>query len=214
MELDELRARWQQALPPPGAPTLSETALRELISRRSGSPIARLERSVWLESGLTVLFMLIGLAVLLLTKDSYVRIMLSWLLLLCLLLLPYYTRQMQIIRRLRDTANSVSQNVRRQIENIRALMQLYYLLSMWSWPVPFGIGLYFMIGSIMRQPSGPKLWASLGILGAVHAVIGVAMYFVMRWVTSRWLQKLYGQHLDRLEQSLAELDESAPSVSR
>lgn len=214
MELDELRARWQQALPLPDPPSdLNEAALGQLVVRRPGSPVARLERSARLESGLTVLFILASIAVLLLAQDNYVRTMQSWMLLICLLMLPYYVRQIQLIKRLRDVTSSVSQNTRQQVASIRSLMQLYYLASMWSVPVPFGIGLYFIGGGIMRQPSGPKIWLALSFLVAVHLLVGIPTYFVMRWATRQYLQKRYGQYLDRLEQSLAELEEPVPNFS-
>ncbi len=70
-----------------------------------------MERNLWLGTGFTGLCMVAAVAVLLLVPDGQLRSRVLWMLLLCLLSLPYYARKSQIIKRLRDASGSVVERV-------------------------------------------------------------------------------------------------------
>ena len=209
MELDELRQRWQQAAEPDAPSDTTEAALRQLLSRRSGSPAARLERNLWLEVVCTGLFAVAGAGALLAATDAYTRVMLVWLLLICGFSVPYYVRKLRIIRQLREVNGSVREHTRRVVRGIRALMRIYYLLCLWALPLTLGIGLFFTASKIMADWPATKIWLGLSVLVVSYLLIGGLTYFAMRWFARWWLQRLYGQHIDQLKASLAELEEPA-----
>lgn len=214
MELDELRARWQQALPPPDPPSdLNEAALRQLLTGRPGSPVARLERNAQLEFAFTGLASALSVAGLLLTSTNQVRARLLLLLLVCLVMLPYYVRKSQLIRRLRAAGGSVREHTRQQVRSLRALMRLNYWLTMSTLPLSVGISLFYSVHDTIPKLPPSKLTLGLSLLVACYLLIGGLLYLGVRRVTRWWLQKRYGQHLDRLEACLAELAEPATNFS-
>ena len=210
MELSELRQRWQQAAAAPEPPAgLDETALRQLLSRgASTSPVAKMERNMWLEIAFVV-FVTISCGVgLLVVEHSFGRAWMLLLLLVCVLSVPYYVRKRQLIGRLRDPHGSVREHVQRQVAGMRALMKLYYRLTMWTIPVWMGLGVLLTAQQMPGTP-GTSVWIGYSILGGFYLLYGTFMYFLMRRFTRWYMQKLYGQHLDQLEASLAELEEPA-----
>lgn len=214
MELDELRARWQQSLPPPDAPTpSSEAALRALLARRSGSPVAKMRRGARLEVAGIVVCLIGSVAALALVPDSHVQVMSGWLIILCLLEIIYLRRKLLLLKHLNDADDPVHGYVTQQLASLRSLLQLYYRATMWSLPMPFGIGFYFTATQLVHKLTGQKLLVSAGKLVAAYLLFGGLTWVITRGFTTWYLQWRYGQHLDRLEQSLAELDEPATNFS-
>ncbi|UYZ65165.1 hypothetical protein [Hymenobacter weizhouensis] len=205
MELDDLRRRWQQSAP--SEPILDDKTVRLLLARRSGSPVAKMRRNVWLEIGIAVAFVLLAASALREVKDGHTQAMLVWMLIMCLLSGFYFRRKLAVLRSLNDSAGALREHVARQLSSLRGLVQLYYRATMWSLPITFGIGLFFIGSKLAQELSGQKLLLGLGILVAFYAFVGLLGYFFMRWFTRWYLQKLYGQHLDRLEALLKELEE-------
>ncbi|WBO84989.1 hypothetical protein [Hymenobacter yonginensis] len=98
--------------------------------------------------------------------------------------------------------------ITRQLISLRGLVQIYFQATMWSLPVSLGIGLVFLSGRIIQKLDSQKMWVGLGILLAVYSLVGLLTFLFTRTFTRWYLQRLYGQHLDRLEASLRELEET------
>ena len=175
MELSELRQRWQQAAAAPQPPA-------------GHAPEGLLDEAV-----LVLISCVTGLLV---VKDHFWRVWTGMMLAVCVVMLPYYVRKWQLIRRLRDPAGSVWEHTRRQVRGIRGLIRLYYRATMWSIVPWLGLLLFFTAGLLERQLHGPGMWLGLSLLGGFIGVFGAGMYFMMRSFTRWYLQKVYGQHLD------------------
>jgi len=64
----------------------------------------------------------------------------------------------------------------------------------------------FYLGKELHRAAGPR-WLLVGIVAALALIIGAACQVAVIRFTRWYLQRLYGQHLDRLESQLRELDE-------
>ena len=208
MELDDLRRQWQQ--PPAETPAFDNAALARLLARGSGSPVAKMRRNAWLEMGsVGGCGVVCGVAVAN-ADDAYTRSMAVWLILTCLFSSLYFWRKLRVLHALGDASGAVRARMARQLSSLRALVRLYYHVTLWSLPISFGIGLLYIAGSALQRFTGHKLLVFLGGLGGAYVAAGVLAYFGLRSFTTSYLQRLYGQHLDRLEASLHELgDEPA-----
>lgn len=210
MELSELRRGWQQPAPPGEAGALDAAALTRLLAQTSRSPIAKMRRNVWLEIGVVVVCLAGCVGAALLTQDGYYLLMTAWLGLICLLSGFYFWRKLAVLRSLGDAGGgAVREHMAQQLSSLRRLVQLYYQGTMLSVPISFTVGIIFLSGRLVQKLDGHQLLVSLGILGAFYCLGGGLTYFMMRGFTRWYLQRLYGQHLDRLETNLRELEEPA-----
>ena len=210
MELDDLRQRWQQAAPTE-APFLQKPAFDEQLARQYQSPIAKMRRNAWLEIGVVLVCLAGSIGAAVATNDSYYLVMATWIALICLASGFYFRRKLAVLRNLGEAGSgTVREHIRQQLDSLRSLVRLYYRATLWSVPLSLGIALIAVAIRLGQPLHGPKAWIGLSILGGFFLVFGAVVFFSTRQLTQVWLQKLYGQHLDRLESSLRELDEPIP----
>lgn len=208
MELDELRQNWQQPAPAEAPVGLDAAALTKLLARTSSNPVSKMRRNAWLEIAFVALTLIGCLWAAAATRDGYYLSTAAWLALVCLLSSFYFRRKLAVLRGLDNASGgAVREHVMQQLRSLRGLVRLYYQATMWSLPISLGIGLVFIASRIIIKSSGQKMLVGLAILVVAYAVIGVLTYFAMRSFTRWYIQRLYGQHLDRLEANLRELDD-------
>jgi hypothetical protein len=70
------------------------------------------------------------------------------------------------------------------------------------------MNLGYFVGKELARPT-PFRWKMLLIIGGVMLVLGGLLQVLAVYGTRWYMQRLYGQHLDRLEHSLQELNEPA-----
>jgi len=209
MELDDLRRHWQQTALPTRPEALDAPALARLLAHGSASPIAKMRRNAWLEIGMVVGCLLLCLGALGTSRDGYYLIMVGWMAFMCLLSGFYFHRKLAVLRSLSDANGAVRTHVRQQLDSLRSLVRLYFRATMWSVPASFFFGLFFIGGRMVQKLAGEKLLLGLGVLLLAYGLFGVVTYLLTRRFTTWYLQRLYGQHLDRLEGLLRELEEPA-----
>lgn len=209
MELDDFRRSWQQSTLAEAPPAFDAAALTKLLVRGSRSPVARMRRNAWLEIGFAGVCLLLSVTALFYIREAQGRTLIGWCSCICLLSGFYFQRKLAVLRELSDTSGALREHVARQLASLRGLVRLYFRVTMWSVPVSLGIGLVFTGSQLVQHLTGSRLWTRLGLLGAAYLVAGGLAYFTISWFTRWYLQRLYGQHLDRLERYLAELDEHA-----
>lgn len=209
MDLDNFRRQWQQGQP---SETLDAAALSQLLTRRSTSPVAKMLRNAWLESGFNVLCFLIFGSVLTAPAATQstlglARSISAAMLMLCVVAGYYYYHKVQVLRQLRQANGPLRDHVARQLRTLRQLMHLYNLGTLWSIPAVFLIVLGFLGVQLSQKLAGQKLLLSLVITTGIVLVVGGATFLLMRQTMRWYLQRLYGQYLDRLEAALHELGE-------
>ena len=202
MELDDLRGQWRQAPVPP-------TDLARLLGKAPLGLIDRMRRNVWAEIIAAPFAALLPLLVL---SDATFRwLYLGVMAVLTGIMAVYYGRQLRLLRQMEQAETSIKGHLQVLCAGLRQLLHFYYRLTIWTGPTTLLLVLGYYLGKELRRPTGPH-WLAMGIVTGVVLVLGVAFQFGIIRFTHWYLQRLYGQHLDRLEGQLRELEEGAPAV--
>lgn len=206
MELDDLRRQWQRPEPAAATP-LTPAALAALLARQRGGLVDKMRRNARWEMALAAV-MAAGLVVALpLVRQALFRLYGGFSLLLMLGLLYYYYRLLGVLRQLAETSGSVRGHLVRLCGGLRQLLRFNYRLTLATWPTILLLIYGFFVGRLLGQ-AGPVRGQALALTGGILLVFGVVVQVGVVYFTRWYLQRLYGQHLDRLEGQLRELDDS------
>ena len=201
MELDDLRSQWQKA--PATSPPAAD--FTRLVSTASRGLIDRMRRNAWAEVIATPIAALLPL---LLPLDSAFRwLYIGVMVVLVAVMAVYYGRQLRVLRQMSRADVSLRGHLQVLCAGLRQLLRFYYHLTLWTGPVTLALVTAYYVGHELGRPAGPR-WLVLGLVVAAVAGLGVLFQFIIIRFTRWYLQRLYGQHLDRLEGQLHELDEA------
>ncbi|MCB2379747.1 hypothetical protein LGH70_19280 [Hymenobacter sp. BT635] len=204
MELDDLRRHWQQPEPQPTA--LPEPALQELLSRQSGSLVASMRRNARAELTFTVLVML-GLGYFLLQpQKGFYQMYAVFMLLLSVATLYYFYRKLRLLRQMDCVEDNVQGHLQHLTASLRQLLAFYYRLTLLSGPLALLLLLGYDVGRELARPEAFR-WNLMGLKAAAFLVFGAVLQVVAVYGTRWYMQRLYGQHLDRLEAASRDLEE-------
>ena len=202
MELDDLRHQWQQPAKTP-AP-LDAAALTRLLARQSDGIVEQLRRSARLEMYVNFGVLLGALALAGLAQLFWLRVF-GWVLVaigsVCIV---YLYRKLHLLRRLDDPAGDLRAHLFRLDGGLRTLIRFYYRFTLAMLPVG-GLVEVLMVVSTSKRAIGLTTLPGLALLVGLVLVLPALLYLPVASVTQRYLQRLYGQHLDRLEANLREL---------
>jgi hypothetical protein len=202
MELENLRRQWQQPSPKDADNQLDENALDQLVARGSRGPAARMRRNVWLEVGVVAGCLAGCLVAIMISHDDYYLLAAAWLAGVGLGSGIYFYRKLAVLRELGGASGAaVREQVAQRLLRLRRLVQLYHRARLWMVPLSLVGAMAFVGGRMVQHLAGDKLVWSLGLLVVISALV----YFRLRGFTKRYVQRLYGRHLDRLEANLQEL---------
>ena len=202
MELDDLRRQWQQ--PETAQLPVSPAQLESLLAHRSTGLIEKMRRNAWVEAVLNAL-LAVMLPFYLATRQSALYRMYSVaMLLLAVLMLYYYYRQLQLIGRMARAEGHVRAHLVAMSAGLRQLLRFYYRLTLATGPLLLSLVLGFFVGQELAR-SGPFRWPLVGGIAAALLFFGTVLQVGVVYGTRWYVQRLYGQHLDRLEASLREL---------
>jgi hypothetical protein len=210
MELDDLRRHWRQP-EPVAPPTLTGLDLNALQKGRTLGLVEKMRRAALIEAGINGLTG-VGLLVALPTvHDSLLRVFGGLLLLMVVVLMFFYYRLLGTLRRMAEPAGSVRGHLATLAQGLRQLLRFYYRLTLASGPltmvVLWGGELWRMAGrGLFEHRAKASIIVGLFLLMAVVVQAGIVRF--ARW----YVQRLYGQHLDRLEGQLRELSEGEPTA--
>lgn len=208
MELDDLRRQWQQ--PELAAPALTPAGLKALAAQQRGGLVDKMRRNARLEAVLNVALALGVVAVLPHLHQLLHRVLAGALLVLAAGLCYYYYRVLAVLRLLSETAGSVRGHLVQLCAGLRQLLRFYYRLTLATVPTTMLFIYGFLIGQLLANPSKHP-WQLMLTTAAVLLVLGGIMQVAVVYTTRWYLKRLYGQHLDRLEGQLRELDEAGPA---
>ncbi|MFD1872237.1 hypothetical protein [Hymenobacter bucti] len=204
MELNDLRRHWQQ--PELGATALSAAQLHEMLARQRGGLIEKMRRNARWEMALAALIG--GLMLLGLTKTHKAVFLLYevFSLLLMLVLLYYYYRLLAVLRQMTEPGSSVRSHLAKLCVGLRQMLRFNYKLTLWTLPYMLLLVYGFFTGQMLAGKATYS-WQTLALAGGIVLVLGAGLQVGVVYVTRWYMQRLYGQHLDRLEGQLQELDE-------
>ncbi len=206
MELADLRQQWQQPSLADAPTPLNAVALNQLLARQSDSILEKLRRSARLELYLNSGLLLGSLALVGLARVFWVRVFGGVLVVLGLVCVAYLLRKLHLLRRLEGPVDDLRAHLRRLSSGLRSLIRFYYRLTLAMLPVSGVINALMAFSQFKR---GLSLTSPFGIALVVGFVVVMPalLYLPAAAATRRYLQYLYGRHLDQLETALRELDE-------
>jgi hypothetical protein len=206
MELDELRALLRQQAPDPES-VLSPTEIHRLRAGQSAGIIEKLQASARWELAFTLAVLAVLPWVIYRAPSLPALVLSSTLVPVALVCVYYFYRKLRLLRELTVVAGGLRERLTQLVVGLRKLIRFYYRFTLAMVPVALLVGL--LVG-LYEPENGVRPAFSLArlILGLV--ITGVAGSVVL-WATARaarwYLQRLYGQHLDRLESYLRELSD-------
>ncbi len=215
MELDDLRRQWQQPEPAASA-ALTPAELSTLLTRQRGGGVEKMRRNAQWEMALMLVLAVVTGGFLPYVPELGLLPYLT--LLLALGLIYYYYRVLGVLHQMRETADSVRSHLVQLCAGLRQLLRFNYRLTLAMVPVTMlttlGVPFIREIIHILEQLGHNEQvrWGRLLLLIGISLVAGGLMQLLVKPVTQWYLQRLYGQHLDRLEGQLRELEEPATAL--
>jgi uncharacterized membrane protein len=203
MELDDLRRQWRQPEPVTGPATLSTAELRQLLARQSDGIVAQLRRNARLETSINYALLGISLLVAGLAPVLWVRLFGGLLALIALVCIFYFHRKLKLLRSMSDPAGDLRAHLLRLTSGLRTLIRFYYRFTLAMLPVACLLMGFMALSTTTSVVTPAKIWLIAGLL----TVMCVVIYLPTAHTTKRYLHWLYGQHLDRLDAQLRELDD-------
>ena len=203
MELDDLRRHWRQPGPASEPATLNTAELRQLLARQSDDIVAKLRRNARVEMAINYALLPLSLGVAWLAPVLWVRLWGGLLGLIALVCIFYFHRKLGLLRSMSDPAGNLRAYLRRLTTGLRALIRFYYRLTLAMVPLACLLMGLIALTTTKKAVTPTKIW----VIGALLTVLCAVLYLPTAHTTKRYLHWLYGQHLDRLEGQLRELDD-------
>jgi hypothetical protein len=208
MELNDLRRHWQQ--PEQGNTALNAAQLRGMMAQQRGGLVDKMRRNALLEASLTVLLVVtipfVPIRPSLGAPQSLIIAMRILLVLLMLIMAYYYYRKLRLLRQMVQPEVQVRAHLIALCTGLRQMLRFYYRLSLFVVPTVLALMVGFQFGRELAQRTTHH-WGKLGLFAGALLLLGTFLQVLMIYTTRWYLQRLYGQHLDRLEGQLQELEE-------
>ena len=207
MELDDMKNIWKDK--PIEAADASK--ISAMISRQSQSPVAKMKRNLRME--LLILIFSLGIVAayyFIAFKSEYSII--GWVYVLLLVLFCYYFfRKNKLLNEMQCSSCRVKSNLELQLRMLERYVRFYLISGTAILPILFiflGIVLYYkkptLINETVLYPSATNpVWKFL-----LAWFILLSVSTTIMWVLNRgYVKKLYGRHINKLRQLLAQINE-------
>ena len=200
-ELDDLKSIWQQS----GYEPKGEHEIAAMLKRRSNTIINKLKRNVWFELIFTIVC---GVALTIYTFTLQSKAM-QWLIVSLLIMLVsylfYYIKKITLLRKFDPSSENLKVTLKHLYDRLKIYFSFYKRSYAVLYPVYFILALLF--GAI---ESGFEAFlhkfANFGFLMA-FVLISAAFFVLIYRFTDWYLRKLYGDHIDKLQELLNELED-------
>ena len=206
MQLEDLRQSWLN--PPDELAPISTAQLDKLLESRPGL-VDKMHRNACWETAFSVLFTLVGPIMWAMSTEFLFKMYSVIVLLVGSGMLYYYYRMFAVLNQMRLVEGDVRGHLQRLAAGMRTLMRFYYRLTLMMSPVLMLINFGFFLSLELKRPAPIRWQMVLGMTG-LSAVVALLMLVISVYATRWFMQRMYGQHLDRLEANLHELDEPEP----
>jgi hypothetical protein len=201
MELDELKHIWKKT----GVDfhPKAEAELASMLKGNSKSIVDKLKRSVWFE----LIFTLVTCVVLLVYALKLPTGALKWISVSFLAIFfayPfYYIKKLMLLHRFAGAQDNLKANLEQLIESLTQYLRFYKRSYAVLYPIYFCLVLTFVaiergFDEFIHVLVKPQTIAwLLGLAGT--------FFFASTWLVDWFLKRLYGRHLEKLKNLLAEL---------
>jgi hypothetical protein len=198
MELDNLKAIWKEQEPRQGV----QPDLQQLLQKKSRGPIARMRRNVMIEGIVMVLCYTPTIILYLAWFDGrlwFISLMMS---LILVFYCVYYVRKDRLLKKMECVTCEVRSNLARQVNILRNYLRFYLwsatLVIVISWSIAYLTIRYTLQLKGLLAPSWLEPFLLLLIIP-----VSIGLHFMNK----RYFYKLYGRHIQKLQDLLQEMDE-------
>ena len=202
MEIEDLKYIWNKESE--GFKPKDATELANMLKGKSSSIIMRLKRNVWFELIFTFLGAVGLLSFALTLPGGYLKWTSITILVSFAIYSLYYLKKLRILNRFDAVHDDIKANLERLIHDLRGYLKFYKRSYSVLYPVFFLLGLLFV-----ALEHGASRFFDIVTRPDVYLVLipGTALYFILSTrLTSWYLKKLFGNHLEKLEALSKELE--------
>jgi 4-hydroxybenzoate polyprenyltransferase len=207
MELDQLKNIWQKEQ----SPRKEDKQMLSLLGKRSNNPIARMKRNLFSE--LIAIIILYGSMIVYYAYAFHGTMSeVSWFLVaIAVFFIIYYYRKNKLLNEMECVACHVKSNLQRQVRTLEKYVQFYLIAGTALGPLTilfFGWVFYIKLPkktpSVFYPAPGTYPWWESGLAWVgLLVVCTILVYYLNVW----YVRKLYGKHVQKLKELLAEMDE-------
>jgi hypothetical protein len=201
MEIEDLKTIWKKQSQ--DFQRKNKAELATMLRGKSTSIISQLERNVWME----LIFTFTGAVALLgyaltLPAGALKSTSITIPILFCIYSL-YYVKKLQLLRGFDAGNENLRANLGKLIESLKGYLKFYKRSYSILYPVYLFLALLF---SAIERGADDFLKLLTKASVVIPLVFGAAVFFLCStWLTSWYLKKLYGKHLEKLEGVLREI---------
>ncbi|MDI9878273.1 hypothetical protein [Flectobacillus longus] len=193
MELDDLKHIWQNA-GEESQPSMDAEALLRLTKQSSQNIIERLVRNIWYELVVSIFVVIAWFYYTLFYAEEHWRIGGLTMGIFMIASLGFYLLGLFRLKSISMADISLKESLTLLIKQFKLYLKAYTWLNILLIPFANFLGAYLILSPLED-----------GIKTSAMVAVGMAplMWWLMRW----YINRLYGQHLTRLESILQELNE-------
>lgn len=202
MEIEDLKYIWQKQSE--GFRPKDQTELAVMLKGKSSSIVTRLKRNVWYELAFTFLGALALIAYAFMLPDGYLKWTSVSILALFGMYSVYYVKKLRLLNNFDSSHENLKANLEILISDLKGYLKFYKRSYSVLYPIFFMLALLF----IAIEHGATGFFNKVG-RPEVYLVLlpGAALFFVFSTrLTSWYLKKLYGTHLEKLERLLGDLE--------
>ncbi len=205
MDLDDLKGAWKQQAQQTDKQLLNDQQLRAMLHIKAANTIDLLKNSVRFELWFTVLFMVVCVVVIFLTKDQTIRDISIITIIVSGGFSYYYFKKLSLLNHLHVENKSIKENLIHLVTNFEKFLWFYRwginILSPIASLAGAFIGLHVSTGKdFIELGLQIKVWL---ILIVILSPLTVLFNYGIKW----YLKKLYGNHLSHLRFLMQELQD-------
>lgn len=193
MELDDLKHIWQNA-GEESQPSMDAEALLRLTKQSSQNIIERLVRNIWYELVVSIFVVIAWFYYTLFYAEEHWRIGGLTMGIFMIASLGFYLWGLFRLKSISMADISLKESLTQLIKQFKLYIKAYTWLNILLIPFANFLGAYLILSPL---EDGIK----------TSAIIAVGMAPLMWWLMRWYINRLYGQHLTRLEGILQELNE-------
>ena len=202
MEIEDLKYIWRKESQ--GFKPKDESELAGMLKGKSSSIIMRLKRNVWFELIFTFAGAVGLLSYALTLPGGYLKWTSITILVSFALYSLYYLKKLRLLNNFDSGHDDIKANLERLVDDLKGYLKFYKRSYSILYPVFFLLGLLFV-----AIEHGASTFLEIVMRPDVYLILipGTALYFIFStWLTSWYLKKLFGNHLEKLEALLRELE--------
>lgn len=209
MELDNLKSLWQEQ-GQPAQKTVSATDLFEILKKNSKHPIAMIKRNVLLELWVMIISYT-AMIVYFGTKEQGLYINNAIFVAVFLFAgLFYYSRKISLLNKMQNNTDQIKINLIKHLNLLKKYVRFYYWFGVFLLPLVYFIT-YLMVIVARGQKEFPEktMWENITTEDSlvVFVITGVVLTLISPFVNGWYVKKLYGSHLNKLENLVKQVDE-------